>query len=278
MKLSRLFTLSTLLASSLFAIDLLDNDVLNFEKNRFLNNQRVKIENININLKRQIPQKDWYGYILDLEANMAGNKVKAKDILFSNGKVITSELFDLKTGKSYKELMNPSLTKEYYNKEHLIAGNINAKNRLVIFSDLLCPFCMEYVPDVIEYVKKHSDNIALFYYHFPLIRIHPASEPLSRIIDVAKQKGIKDIVLKAYLADWDEYFKPNEKDAKKILEAFNKEFKTSITLKEINNDEVKKQLFEDMNMGEEVMVGGTPTIFVNGEQDKSKLKYKTLGK
>ncbi len=278
MKLSRLFTLSALLASSLFATDLLDNDVLNFEKNRFLNNQRVKIENININLKKQMPQKAWYGYILDLEANMAGNKVKAKDILFSNGNVITSELFDLKTGKSYKDLMNPNLTKEYYNKKHLIAGNIKAKNRLVIFSDPLCPFCMEYVPDVIEYVKKYSDNIALFYYHFPLTRIHPASEPLSRIIDVAKQKGIKDIVLKAYLADWDEYFEPNEKDAKKILEAFNKEFKTSITLKEINKDEVKKQLFEDMNMGDEMMVRGTPTIFVNGEQDKSKLKYKALGK
>ena len=31
-------------------------------------------------------------------------------------------------------------------------------------------------------------------------------------------------------------------------------------------------------MGEEVMVQGTPTIFINGVKDTTKLKYETLGK
>jgi len=33
-----------------------------------------------------------------------------------------------------------------------------------------------------------------------------------------------------------------------------------------------------MEMGEEVMVQGTPTIFINGEKDTQKTKYKDLGK
>jgi len=31
-------------------------------------------------------------------------------------------------------------------------------------------------------------------------------------------------------------------------------------------------------MGEEALVQGTPTIFVNGEKDSSRQKYETLGK
>jgi protein-disulfide isomerase len=33
-----------------------------------------------------------------------------------------------------------------------------------------------------------------------------------------------------------------------------------------------------MSMGEEVMVTGTPTIFVNGVKDTTRELYKTLGK
>lgn len=277
MKLIKLLSVGTLLASVLFANDSIDNSVLEFEKKRFSKNKRIEIENVKINLKKKMPQIGWYGYIIDLDAKMAGNPVKAKDIVFSNGDVIAPELYDIKTGMSLKDLMTPSLTKEYYNKENLIAGNHNAKDKIVVFSDPLCPFCMDYIPDVIEHVNRNSDSIALYYYHFPLLRIHPAAEPLSRLMSVAKKKGIKDIELKVYRADWDKYFTGREKNTQKIVDAFNKEFNTSITLDEINNKELQEKIFRDINMGEEVMVQGTPTVFVNGEQDKSKLKYEMLG-
>ena len=67
-------------------------------------------------------------------------------------------------------------------------------------------------------------------------------------------------------------------DEKKILEAFNKEFKTSIKLEEISAKEINTLLEKDISMGEEVMVSGTPTIFVNKVKDSTKLKYETLGK
>lgn len=278
MKLIKLFTVSTLLLTTMYASDSIDDNVIKFEKKRFSQNKRIEVKNVKVNTKKEMPQKGWYGYIIDIDASMAGNDVKAKDIVFSNGELIAPELFDIKTGMSLKDLMNPKISDKYYDKSKLIAGNHSAKDKIVIFSDPLCPFCMDYVPDVINHVNKNKNTIALYYYHFPLLRIHPAAGTLVRLMTVAKQKGINDVELKVYAVDWDKYFTEKEKKTQKIIDAFNKELKTNISFIDIKNKKINDEIFADKNLGEEVMVQGTPTIFINGEQDKSKLKYETLGK
>lgn len=275
MNFSKILSLSVILSASLFAND---STVVDFEKKRVAQNPNVKVKDVKVNTKKDLPLSGWNGYILDVEAIVQEKSLKVKDILFSNGDYIALDLIDAKTGKSLKDLVTPNLTSNYYDKTKLIAGNHNAKDKIVVFSDPLCPFCMEYIPEVINYVNKNSDSIALYYYAFPLIQIHPASEALSKIIEVAKNKGVKDIELKAYKTDWETYFSPKENDEKKILEAFNKELKTNIKLEEIASKDINEKLSKDMSMGEEVMVTGTPTIFVNGVKDTTRELYKTLGK
>lgn len=274
-KFSKILTLSFLLSASLFASD---DVVLEFEKNRVSQNPNVKVNDIKINTKKELPLAGWNGYILDVQANVQGKDINAKDILFSDGKYIALELIDAKTGKSLKDLVTPNLTEKYHNKSKLIAGNHNAKDKIVIFSDPLCPFCIDYVPDVIKYVNKNSDKIALYYYHFPLTNLHPAAVPLSKMIEIAKHKGLKDVELRTYQIDWEPYFNSKSTDEKKILEAFNKEFKTDIKIEEITSKDSNESLQKDIALGEEVMVQGTPTIFINGVKDSSRLKYETLGK
>ena len=198
MKLISVFALSTLFIGNLLANDSVDAKVLDFEKNRFSKNKRVDIIDISINLKKEMPQNGWYGYIIDLDVDFAGKNVKAKDVVFSNGELIAPELYDIKTGLALKDLMTPKLTSDYYSEKNFIAGDLNAKEKIVIFSDPLCPFCMDYVPDVINYVKKHNKKIALYYYHFPLLRIHPASDTLTKLMVLAKEQKIKDLELKVY--------------------------------------------------------------------------------
>lgn len=275
MNFSKILSLSVILSASLFAND---STVVDFEKKRVAQNPNVKVKDVKVNTKKDLPLAGWNGYILDVEAIVQEKSLKVKDILFSNGDYIALDLIDAKTGKSLKDLVTPNLTSNYYDKTKLIAGNHNAKDKIVVFSDPLCPFCMEYIPEVINYVNKNSDSIALYYYAFPLVQIHPASEALSKIIEVAKNKGVKDIELKAYKTDWETYFSPKENDEKKILEAFNKELKTNIKLEEIASKDINEKLSKDMSMGEEVMVTGTPTIFVNGIKDTTRELYKTLGK
>lgn len=275
-KFSKILSISILLSSALYATSS-DENIISFEQKRISQNPNVKIKDIKINTKKELPLNGWYGYILDVEANVQGKDINAKDILFSDGKYISLELIDSTTGKSLKDLVTPNLTDSFHDKSKLIAGNHNAKDKIVLFSDPLCPFCKDYVPDVIKYVNKNSDSIALYYYNFPL-SIHPAATPLSKLIEVAKHKGIKDVELRAYEIDWEPYFDVKTTDEKKILEAFNKEFKTNIKLEEISTNEIKALIEKDITMGEEVMVQGTPTIFVNKVKDSTKLKYETLGK
>lgn len=271
----KIFLSTALLVGSAIAND---DMIIKFEKKRFSQNSQIELKEVKINTKKKINEKDWYGYIMDITATVQGKELKAKDMLFSNGSIVAPDLLDIKTGKSLKALLSPELTAVYYNKAHLIAGNPKAKDKIVIFSDPLCPFCMDYVPDVINHVKKNSDSIALYYYHFPLLRLHPAANTLTKLMDVARHKGVKEVELRTYDIDWSKYFSENEKSDQKIIDAFNKEFKTSIQLTDLMTKKVIDTLKTDMKMGEEVMVQGTPTIFINGIKDNSKLKYETLGK
>lgn len=275
-KFSKILPITVLLSGMLYAASN-DQNIVDFEKKRISQNPNVQVKDIKIETKKELPLAGWSGYILNVQADVQGKNINAKDILFSDGKYIALELIDSETGKSLKDLITPNLTDKYYDKAKLIAGNHNAKDKLVIFSDPLCPFCKDYVPDVIKYVNKNSDSIALYYYNFPLT-IHPAATPLSKLVEIAKHKGIKDVELKTYETNWEPYFDVKTTDEKKILEAFNKEFKTSIKPEELSDKNLDSLIQKDIAMGDDVMVSGTPTIFVNGVKDNSKQKYETLGK
>ena len=274
-KFSKLLSTTLLLSVSLYANS--DNQVIEFEKKRVSQNPNVKLNEVSINTKKELPLAGWSGYIMDVKVNVQGKDINAKDVLFSDGKYISLDLIDSETGKSLKDLVTPNLSETYHDKSKLIAGNHDAKDKIVVFSDPLCPFCIDYVPEVIKHVQKNSDSIALYYYHFPLLGLHPAAGILVKLVDIAKDKGIKDAELKVYQTNWEKYFDVKSTDEKKILEAFNKEFKTTIKLEDMN-DKVSEVIEKDILMGEEVMVSGTPTIFINGVKDSSRLKYETLGK
>ena len=275
-KFSKIVSMSILLSGALYAASN-EQNIVDFEKKRISQNPNVQVKDIKIETKKELPLAGWSGYILNVQADVQGKSINAKDILFSDGKYIALELIDSETGKSLKDLVTPNLTEKYYDKSKLIAGNHNAKDKIVIFSDPLCPFCKDYVPDVIKYVNKNSDTIALYYYNFPLM-IHPAATPLSKLAEIAKNKGIKDAELKTYETNWEPYFDEKTTDEKKILEAFNKEFKTSIKQEELSDKNLDSLIKKDISMGDDVMVQGTPTIFINGVKDASTQKFETLGK
>lgn len=272
------YFLSTVLLSLSAHAIAIDDKVLDFEKQRLKANKQIEVQDIQLSFKKELPQKEWYGFLFDIDANFKGKQVKFKDIVFSNGEYIALDLIHIDTHESIKKDVIPKLTNAYYKKENLLLGNANAKDKIVVFSDPLCPFCMDFVPDVIRHVQKYENNVALYYYHFPLLQLHPASGVLTRLMDVAIEQGRKDIILKVYEADWDQYFTEQETNEIKILEAFNKEFKMNITLEQIQSKKINEKILDDIQMGENALVQGTPTIFVNGEKDSKKTKFLELGK
>lgn len=274
--LSGLIASSLLMSTSLFAN--IDDEIVNFEKKRLSKNPNVKILDVEVHSKKPLLQTNWTGYILNVKGEVQGKGIEVKDILFSDGKIVATELYDLKTAKALKSLVTPDITPEYYKEEKLIAGNHNGKNKIVVFSDPLCPYCMDLIPSIIEFVKENSEDIGLYYYHYPLVQSHPAALVLSKLIDVANEKNIEDIEYKVYKADWEEYFKDEETNPVVILNAFNEEFKTDIKLAEIMDKKVDMAIATNMKMADNLMITGTPTVYVNGKKDLKREFFETLGK
>ena len=121
-------------------------------------------------------------------------------------------------------------------------------------------------------MRKQPKKFAIYYYHFPLPSIHPAAVELSLAAVAAELKGRKNVVLDMYKVE----VNPREKDVKKILAAFNKTMKTDIKPADLKTPDVMKHYNSDMTIAEELMVGGTPTMFFDGKLDRTKRKYKEV--
>jgi len=272
----KLLTITTLLSTSLLANKTIDETILKYEKRKIssiLKRQKIELNDISIILKKDLQQDNWYGYVFDLTFTVKGKTLTQKDTLFTNGDLITPELINAKTKRSFKDLMYPKLAKKYFDKKHLIAGNADAKHTLVLFSDPLCPICLDEVPTIIKNVMDNPENIALYYFHLPL-DMHPTARTLSKAAMIATKMGLKNVDYKVYTTDFSKFYDAYKvTDNKTALDHFNTVFNTKITMAQINDPELNAKLQHDIKLSEEAFVGGTPTLFLDGEIDKSRMKY-----
>lgn len=219
--------------------------------------------------------KGWNAYIVGLEVVLKDKPketLKEQMIWFSNGIVITKELNDIETGNSYTEMVKPNFKDSYYTKENLVYGNADAKHKIVIFSDPLCPFCTDFAPAALTYMKKYPKTFAVYYFHYPILRIHPASAVIIRAAVAAEAKGVKDVYINMYKTKVD----PREKDVGKILRAFSIAVHKLIMQKDIMAKDVGEHIKHDNEIARKVFVAGTPTIYVDGKIDKTRKLYKSL--
>jgi len=274
----KLLMMISLLSTSLFANIKMDELILKYEKRRVtsvLKRQNIKLNDISITLKKDLKYNGWYGYAFNLSFKVKDKVINQKDFLFTDGTLIAPDLLNLKTKRSLKDKMYPTLSKKYFSRKHLIAGNPNAKHTIVLFSDPLCPICLDEVPGIMKKIMNNPKNIALYYYHMPL-DMHPTAKTLVKASMIALKKGIKNIDYKVYNTNLSEKYKFDaytEKNQQKVLNFFNKEFNTKITMTQIDNKKLNDKLNYDLKMADEAFVNGTPTVFFDGVIDKSRVKY-----
>ncbi len=274
---SMLRLLTILIIGSSLAIAGSDTDVINFVKKKLSQNRGLKIKSIEVAEKLPIPGvKGWSAYVVEADLELTRDKKTRKigfeTILFVSKNLITTELIDRKTGMDIRSIIQPKLPDDIYSESHLIYGNPDAEHKLILFSDPLCPFCRMYVPELLKAVKQNPDKIALFYYHLPLSAIHPASDTLVRVMEVAKLRGRKDVVDKMYSIKID----PELKDEKKILKIVEKETGMKITPQELHEKRIEKIILHDRITARKMLVTGTPTIFADGKKDITREKYKSF--
>jgi protein-disulfide isomerase len=269
----RLLSVSALAALALQGAT--EEDIIKFVKRGLANNPAVKVKEIRVIEKQPLERlPGWETFIVEFDLVVKQGKsereIKDIDILFAKDRFVAPDLIDVKTNRSLKSRIVLSVDESFYDKAHHLFGNPDAKHKIVVFSDPLCPFCREVVPELFEVAKKYPDTFALYYYHLPIESLHPASVPLAKAIIYLKSQGRKDLIERIYKTEFDY----SQRDEKKVLDELNKKLGLNLTTKDINKPEVVQELHDDMKKAQKLMVRGTPTVFFDGRYDMYRKKYK----
>ncbi len=273
----RLLSVSTLGAVALAAAPMnkMDKDVINFVKRGLGANPGLTVYEVKILDKVPLDRPaGWTAYAVEFKLGLKKKNqernITQSDILFVKDRYVAPDLVDIKTNGSLKRRIVLNFKDSYYDDEHLIFGHKNAKHKIAVFSDPLCPFCREVVPKLFEAAKKHPDIFALYYYHLPIRTIHPASVPLAKAIIYLKKHGQKSAIEKIYKTPFD----PSQNNEAKVLEELHKKLGIKLTKEQINSPDILSELHHDEELAEKLLVHGTPAVFVDGRFDRKREKYK----
>ena len=249
--------------------------LVKYVKSTVVKNPQVTVKGVTIIEETTASELNgWKVLFTTMDLEYQKKEIHAPEMMFIKDGLITGHLTNLVTGKAYRDSLKPSVPKSYYNEAHLLFGNKDAKHKVLVFSDPQCPFCQKVVPDLMTVAKENPTKIALYYYHLPLLRIHPVSGILTKIMHIAQSEGKMDVVKKIYSLK----INVRETNITKVLSAVQKHTGYSVSASKVNSKEVAEALKADELASSKMMVAGTPTIYVDGKWDKTRNLYKTLVK
>ncbi|WP_309498714.1 DsbA family protein [Sulfurovum sp.] len=247
--------------------------LLKYVQKAVVKNPQVAVKGVTI-LESKTDERlpGWTILLTTMDLEYQKKEIHAPEMMFVKDGLVTGHLVDLKTGNDYRDIIKPTVPQSYYNDGHLLFGNKDAAHKILIFSDPQCPFCQEVVPAIFKASQENPAEIAVYYYHLPLLRIHPVSDILTRVMHVAQHEGKADVVEKIYSLKID----PKETDMTKVLAAVKSHTGYSVTAEQLESQEVKDAMIADEEAAGKLMVSGTPTVYIDGEWDKMRDGYKKL--
>lgn len=224
----------------------------------------------------------WEVYFLSMKVGimLGGTQRDAivNQTVFTKGEKITFKL--MKKGKEgqkdvdYANILKPKVPMDAYDDSHFLMGSRSAPHKILVFSDPFCPYCRDKLPEIMNVVNANPKTYGLYYYHLPLLRIHPAADLTTKAMHLFQKKG--DI--KNMMALYDLFLEPTETNPKEIIKAIKEKTGVSFTLAQLQSEEVKEAIRVDMAMKQRLQVTGTPTIFIDGMWDKMRTEYKKYAK
>lgn len=237
-----------------------------FLKNSFKNNPDIKSMQIKEVYTSKI-SKEWTGGIFSVQLNLLNGKTTNQTVkLFYNKELIVEDIFT-KNGESLSKYLTLPLIEplKIYTEQFQI--NKRDKNKtssyginMVIFSDVLCPYCKQNMSSLLDFGKKHNMNIFLLDIALPK---HPNSSTLAVIMHTAitlNPNQAMNIIKNTYSTN----FPSTKSSTDIILSIFNK----NSGVPPISIEDIKRQRkTELLNRSEEIArreyIKGTPTVFVD---------------
>lgn len=141
-----------------------------------------------------------------------------------------------------------------------VLGNPDAPITIVEFSDFQCPFCQRGGNTVKDLQRKYPNDVRIVFKHYPL-PFHQEAPAASRAAMAAGEQGkfwefhnlVFDNQKALSRADLEKYAQQLKLNMPKFKEA-------------LDSGKYKKVVDDDLALGQEVTVQGTPTMFLNGER------------
>jgi len=154
-----------------------------------------------------------------------------------------------------------------YNKVHnlpigssAIKGNKDANVTIVEFSDFQCPYCARLQPTLRDVLKAYPNDVKLVFKDFPL-SFHKQAKNAAKAARAAGEQGkyweMHDLI-------FENFSKVNEKMFKDFATKLNLDM--TKFLADFNGTKYDALIKQDINLGRQAGVTGTPSLFMNGKR------------
>ncbi|MGI8952883.1 MAG: DsbA family protein [Chitinophagaceae bacterium] len=162
------------------------------------------------------------------------------------------------------------------NKADHCLGNPNANIILLVYEDYECEYCGESYREIKALREHFKDKICIIYKHFPFIRMHPSAYLAALVVEACalQQKFIQAHDLIFECQEFMEY------GLSGILHLLEEKYFISIEQlnKDLQNEELKRKINEDIESGMRCHITKTPAIFINGNKYEGEVKFKHIVK
>lgn len=138
-------------------------------------------------------------------------------------------------------------------------GKADAPVTIVEFVDIQCPYCSVSARRVKSLLKSYPDDLRIAFRHFPIPNLHPRAIPAAKAAECAEDQGLFWEMLDKLVADdaslSDDAIDGYAQELGMDMEAFGHCINTTPAQDRIN---------ADWQMGIDLEIHATPTLFVNG--------------
>lgn len=153
--------------------------------------------------------------------------------------------------------------------EDHVLGDRNAPVKMIVFTDLECPFCKSYHPEVMSAVAKYGKDLAVVYRHFPL-QFHEYAEKEAEAAEcVAELAGNE-----SYWSYIDKIFEKTESNGTGLSVSDRELLAVEVGADKVkwnecvNSGKYAEKIAAQTENGIEAGAGGTPFSIIIGKSGK----------
>ena len=151
-------------------------------------------------------------------------------------------------------------------------GPKDAKVTVVEFSDFECPYCSRAATVTTQLKEKYGDKVRFVFRQFPL-SFHKSAQGAAEASMAAHAQG-------KFWEFHDLMFKNQRELSDEDLQKYAQQLGLNMTKfkKDMESHEYADEVKSDIALGSQVAVGGTPTLFVNGERVSNPTDFAVVSK